>query len=84
MTDPGFEIVGGAGPQEAAAILAAVALVLSEQAVAAALPPGRIGQGPWVLSGRPRSVAGPLRPRPTPAVPGWTLASDPPDREERV
>ncbi len=71
-----FEVVGGAGPQETAAIMAALARVLEEQAAAEAAPPMRPTQGRWVLSGRPRAVAGPSTARPTPAADGWSVGSD--------
>jgi hypothetical protein len=54
-------IVGGAGPREAAAIVAAVAQALAEEEGLRALPPARPEQSPWVLAGRPREV-----PLPTP------------------
>ncbi len=48
-----YEIIGGAGPYEAAAIAAAIAAVISEQIEAAATPPQRPRQSPWVVAGRP-------------------------------
>jgi hypothetical protein len=70
-----FEIVGGAGPRETAAIMAALARAFEEQVRAEAEPPMRPTQGKWVLSGRPRPVAGPLTTRPTPAAEGWSVGS---------
>ena len=54
------EIVGGAGPRETAAIMAALARLAEEQSWAASLPAVRPDQGPWVLSGRPVPVGNPL------------------------
>lgn len=63
-----IEITGGAGPQEAAAIVAAVAQVIVEEEGLRALPPVRPEQSPWVLAGRPREVA---LPTPEHAEPIW-------------
>lgn len=71
-----FEVVGGAGPQETAAIMAALARVFEEQVAAAAVPPMRPSQGRWVLSGRPRPVSGPQTARPSPAADGWSVGAD--------
>jgi len=73
---PEIEVVGGAGPMETAAILAAVARLVEEEAAAQAVPPERPGRGLWVLSGRPRPVQAPFAARPTPAAPGWSVGSD--------
>ena len=43
-----YEIVGGAGPYEAAAIVAAIARIVDEQTAAAADPPSRPQQSAWV------------------------------------
>ena len=51
-----FEIRGGAGPFEAAAVMAAVLTLLEEQEAAAAEPTRRLSPGAWVMAGRPRPV----------------------------
>ena len=71
-----FEIVGGAGPAETAAIMAALTRVFEEQAASDAIPAMRPTQGRWVLSGRPRPLSGPFATRPTPAADGWSVASE--------
>ena len=71
---PEIEIVGGAGPRETAAIVAALARLAEEQAWAAAFPAPRPEQGAWVLSGRPAPVGNPFVNRPGPAVRGWGIA----------
>jgi len=43
-----IEITGGAGPYEAAAIVAAIARIADEQEAAAADPPARPQQSAWV------------------------------------
>lgn len=43
-----YEITGGAGPYEAAAIAAVLAYITSEQLAAAAEPPPRPQQSAWV------------------------------------
>ena len=59
MTDR-IEIVGGAGPAEAAAIVAAISHVLELEQAALASPP--IGNRPpaWVRAGLPRDSDDPL------------------------
>jgi hypothetical protein len=52
-------ISGGAGPQETAAILAAVARVLQDEAAALAAPPAPPRQSPWVSAWRPRDLLAP-------------------------
>lgn len=47
-----IDILGGAGPLEAAAIVAVVQQVLFEEEVAAALPSTANLESAWVLSGR--------------------------------
>ena len=74
MTPP--EVIGGAGPMETAAILAAVARLVEEQLVAAAVPPERPAPGLWVRSGRPRPVQPPFAARSTPAAVGWSVGSE--------
>lgn len=71
-----FEIVGGAGPMETAAIMAALSRIAEEQAWAAAFPPGRPAQGRWVLSGRPARVTNPFTHRQAPAAEGWAVGSE--------
>ena len=55
-----IDITGGAGPREAAAIIAVVASVLEEEDTARAKPSNRPRQSQWVLAWRPREVAAPL------------------------
>lgn len=55
-----IEIKGGAGPQETAAILVAVARVLEEESQQRATPEGRPEQSAWVLAWRPREAPAPL------------------------
>ena len=57
---PRFEISGGAGPEEAAAIAAVIALLLEDEANALATPPQAPRQSSWVLAWRPRDVPAPL------------------------
>jgi hypothetical protein len=65
-----FVITGGAGPQETAAIAAAVAQALIEEEGLLALPVARPEQSTWVLAGRPREVPLPL-PSPEHQEPVW-------------
>ena len=51
-----FEIVGGAGPAETAAILAVISHVATEEAAARAIPSQRPRQSSWVLAWRPRQA----------------------------
>ncbi len=53
-------IRGGAGPYEAAAIMAAISDWESELNGGAASPPDRPSPSAWVLSGRPRMPVVPL------------------------
>ena len=55
-----IDITGGAGPQETAAIMAAVAQLLEEERAADANPSQRPRQSQWVLAWRPREVPAPL------------------------
>jgi hypothetical protein len=71
-----FEIVGGADPMTAAAIVAALNRLAEEQAAAAAAPPAPLHQGPWVLSKRPRQIRPVPAVRPTPMTFGWSVGSD--------
>ncbi len=73
---PEIKIAGGAGPMEAAAILAAVARLVEEEWEALAAPPQRPDRGLWALSGRPRPVQAPFVARPTPAASGWSVGSE--------
>jgi len=70
------EIVGGADPLSAAAIVAAVMRLAEEQAWAASVPPASPAQTPWVLSTRPRPVQPVMPSRPAPTTLGWSVASD--------
>ena len=71
-----FEIIGGAGPRETAAIMAALVRLAEEQAWAASFPEARPVQGAWVLSGRPSPVENPFLHRRAPAAPGWSVGVD--------
>lgn len=53
-------ISGGAGPMEAAAILAVVSKVLQDDAARAAKPALAPRQSGWVLAWRPREIHAPL------------------------
>ena len=70
-----IEIVGGAGPWHAAAIVAAIARLEEEQAAAAAVPQGRPGRGQWVLSAIPRTMTPPHAGRPAPLSEGWSVGT---------
>ena len=56
---PKVEIIGGAGPYEAAAILAAIDAALTEEMNARAMPSRPATPGSWAMSGRPQVVVGP-------------------------
>jgi hypothetical protein len=56
---PQIEITGGAGPYEAAAILAAIDAALTEELSARAIPSQPAIPGSWTMSGRPHVVVGP-------------------------
>ena len=71
-----FEIVGGAGPRDTAAIMAALVRLAEEQAWAAGFPEARPVQGSWVLSGRPAPVENPFLHRRAPAGQGWSVGGD--------
>ena len=73
-----FEIIGGAGPRETAAIMAALVRLAEEQAWAASFPEARPMQGSWVLSGRPAPVENPFLHRSAPAAAGWSVGGDAP------
>ncbi len=72
MADPPILIRGGAGPYEAAAVVAAVLQVLAEEE-AKAVPPPPPRPHPWVLAGRLRPVQPPLYVEAGPTVVGWGL-----------
>ncbi len=59
MTAP-FEIVGGAGEAETAAIAAAITRVLRDEAEARGAPPPQPRPSAWVVAWRPREVPAPL------------------------
>ena len=71
-----FEIIGGAGPRETAAIMAALVRLAEEQAWAASFPESRPMQGSWVLSGRPAPVENPFLHRTAPAAKGWGVEGE--------
>ena len=56
---PRVEIIGGAGPYEAAAIMAAIDAALTEELNARAIPSQPATPGSWAMSGRPQVVLGP-------------------------
>ncbi len=55
-----FEVAGGAGPEETAAIAAAINAMLEEEANALATPAQAPRQSSWVLAWRPREIPAPL------------------------
>ncbi len=55
-----FDVVGGAGPEETAAIAAIVNAIAEEEASAAATPAQVPRQSSWVLAWRPRDIPAPL------------------------
>ena len=57
--DPRIEIIGGAGPYEAAAIMAAIDAALTEELANQAVPSQPATPGAWFMSGRPQVVLGP-------------------------
>jgi hypothetical protein len=57
--DPRIEIIGGAGPYEAAAIMAAIDAALTEELANLAVPSQPDTPGAWFMSGRPHVVLGP-------------------------
>lgn len=78
MTDH-VEITGGAGPREAAAVLAAVARVIQDEAQRRAQPVSAPHQSGWVLAWRPREVHAPL-PSHTYDTGTWADTTDPDDQ----
>lgn len=71
MTCPQFDIRGGAGPYEVAAIVGAVLRVLAEEEAKAVRPPPPRPH-PWVLAGRARMQPALLGEVATTVV-GWGL-----------
>lgn len=57
--DAHIEILGGAGPYEAAAIMAAIDAALTEELATQAIPSQPATPGAWFMSGRPQVVLGP-------------------------
>lgn len=57
--DTPIEIIGGAGPYEAAAIMAAIDAALTEELATQAIPSQPATPGAWFMSGRPQVVLGP-------------------------
>ena len=57
---PHFEITGGAGPEEMAAIAAVLTTLLEDEVTALATPSRGPRQSSWVLAWRPRDIPGPL------------------------
>jgi len=55
-----IEIRGGAGPEEAAAIAAAIAFLVAEEWTARSRPQTAPRQSAWVQSWRPREIHAPL------------------------
>lgn len=55
---PKIEITGGAGPYEAAAIMAAIDAALTEELTARAMPSQPATPGAWAMSGRPQVALG--------------------------
>lgn len=60
MSDPRYEITGGADAEVAAAVGAVILHLLDREAAARAQPPRRPRQSPWVLAWRPREIPTPL------------------------
>lgn len=59
MSDTRVEIIGGAGPYEAAAIMAAIDAALTEELALRAVPDQPPRAGAWAMSARPQVVLGP-------------------------
>ncbi len=55
-----FEVAGGAGPEETAAIAAVINTILEEESTALATPAQSPKQSSWVLAWRPRDIPAPL------------------------
>ena len=77
----GIEITGGADPETAAAIIAAVRRLDEEYVAALAVPPTRPAQGMWVLSTRPRPMQSLPMTRTAPTALGWSVISEDGDAE---
>ena len=71
-----FEVIGGAGERESAAILAALTRLDEEQALFHAAPQERPSPGAWIQSGRPAPVTNPFTHRPAPVAGGWSIGSE--------
>ena len=56
--EPKIEIIGGAGPYEAAAIMAAIDAALTEELTDQSVPSQPATPGAWAMSGRPQVVLG--------------------------
>ncbi|VAV95123.1 hypothetical protein MNBD_ACTINO01-2468 [hydrothermal vent metagenome] len=61
MTDK-IEIMGGAGPQEAAAIAAVIARIEADELAATAVRPHPIHKSQWVQASRPMEHLAPVPP----------------------
>ncbi len=81
MSAPGFQVRGGAGPYEVAAIVAAVLRVLAEEEAKAVRPPPPRPH-PWVLAGRARQQPA-LLGEVAPAAVGWGLEAADVDDAQR-
>ena len=57
---PHFEVAGGAGHHETAAIATAIAALVEEEMTALATPEQAPRQSSWVLAWRPRDIPTPL------------------------
>lgn len=55
-----FEVSGGAGPVETAAIAAVINAILEQESLVLATPAQSPRQSSWVLAWRPRDVPAPL------------------------
>lgn len=75
MDDTVIEIRGGAGVEEAAAIVAVITHLLDTEAAAGASPRTRPRQNPWVVAGLPRATPDPL-PSHTYSSVGWSEMDD--------
>jgi hypothetical protein len=78
VTEPSYQIQGGAEPEVAAAIGAVISMLLVGEATARSHPAKRPRQSPWVLAWRPREIPAPL-PSHTYDASGWSEAAEPED-----
>jgi hypothetical protein len=76
MTEPTYEIRGGASPEVVAAIFGVISHLLDSEAAATATPSRRPRQSQWALASRPRDVPASL-PSHTFDAPGWSEAAVP-------